>query len=104
MFLVTGHQQNVGMTRRGDEAQAEALEIVEGVVERVDLELAGIASRHRPRGWRGRGQLLAGHAAEICRELGEGSLFGAGGGSARRPRATFWKRVRGCLALEVVPE
>ena len=38
-----GHQQNVGMTRRGDEAQAEALEIVEGVVERVDLELAGIA-------------------------------------------------------------
>ena len=38
-----GHQQHVGMARRGDEAQAEALEIVEGVVERVDLELAAVA-------------------------------------------------------------
>ena len=31
------------MARRGDEAQAEALEVVEGVVERVDLELAAVA-------------------------------------------------------------
>ena len=31
------------MPRRGDETKAEALEIVEGVVERVDLELAAIA-------------------------------------------------------------
>ena len=38
-----GHQQHVGVTRRGDEAQAEALEIVEGVVERVDFKLAAVA-------------------------------------------------------------
>jgi hypothetical protein len=31
------------MPRRGDEAQAEALEIVEGVVEPVDFEFAAIA-------------------------------------------------------------
>jgi hypothetical protein len=33
-------QQQIGMTRRGHEAQAEALEIVERIVEGVDLELA----------------------------------------------------------------
>ena len=38
-----GDQQHVGMARRGDEAQAEALEVVEGVVERVDLQLAAVA-------------------------------------------------------------
>jgi hypothetical protein len=31
------------MARRGDEAEAEALEIVERVVERMDLQLAAIA-------------------------------------------------------------
>ena len=31
------------MARRGHEAQAEALEIVEGVVERMDLQLAAVA-------------------------------------------------------------
>ena len=31
------------MAGRGDEAEAEALEVVEGVVERVDLELAAVA-------------------------------------------------------------
>ena len=39
----TGDQQHVGMARRGDETEAEALEIVEGVVEGVDLELAAVA-------------------------------------------------------------
>ena len=39
----SGHQQHVGVARRGDEAQPEALEIVEGIVERVDLKLAAIA-------------------------------------------------------------
>ena len=39
----TGHQQHVGMARRSDEAQAEALEIVEGVLQRVDLQLAAVA-------------------------------------------------------------
>ncbi len=38
-----GDQQHVGVARRGDEAQAEALEVVEGVVERVDLQLAAVA-------------------------------------------------------------
>jgi hypothetical protein len=38
-----GDQQHVGVARRGDEAQAEALEVVEGVVEGVDLELAAVA-------------------------------------------------------------
>ena len=31
------------MARRGDETQAEPFEIVEGIVERVDLQLAAIA-------------------------------------------------------------
>src|SRR5204862_7020402 len=38
-----GDQQNVRVPRRGDEAQAIALEIVQNVVEGVDLELAAIA-------------------------------------------------------------
>ena len=38
-----GDEQHVGMARRGDEAQAEALEVVEGVVERVDFQLAAVA-------------------------------------------------------------
>ena len=38
-----GHQQHVGMARRGDEAQAEPLEIVERVAERMDFELAAVA-------------------------------------------------------------
>ena len=45
MFLVTGPvtSRHVGVTRRRDEAQAEALKIVKGIVERVDFELAAIA-------------------------------------------------------------
>ena len=39
----TGHHQHIGMARRGDEAQAEALDVVIGVVERVDFELASVA-------------------------------------------------------------
>ena len=31
------------MARRGDEAKAEPLDVVEGVAERVDLEFAGVA-------------------------------------------------------------
>ena len=38
-----GHQQHVGMPRRGDEAQPEPLQIVERVVERVNLQLAAVA-------------------------------------------------------------
>ena len=45
MFLVTGPvtMQHVGMPWRGDEAQAEAFEIVERVVQRMDLQLAAVA-------------------------------------------------------------
>src|SRR5262249_18285787 len=38
-----GDHQNVGMPWRGNEAQPEALEIIEGVVERVNLQLAAVA-------------------------------------------------------------
>ena len=38
-----GDQQHIGMPRRGDEAQAEALQVVERVVERVDFQLAAVA-------------------------------------------------------------
>src|ERR1700736_2550751 len=37
------HHQYVGMARRGNEPEAEALYIVVGVVKRVDFELASIA-------------------------------------------------------------
>src|SRR5579864_9315394 len=37
------HEQHISMTRGGDEMQTEALEIVKGVVERVDFELTAIA-------------------------------------------------------------
>src|SRR5262249_47168625 len=37
------HEQHVGMARRSHEVQPEAFEIIEGVVERVDLEFAAIA-------------------------------------------------------------
>jgi hypothetical protein len=61
------------MAGRGDEAQAEALEIVEGIVQRVDLELASIAgcgidlangeAAAPPRG-----------AIETCCKLGQGRV------------------------------
>ena len=38
-----GHQEHIGMPRRSDEAQAKTFEIVEGVAERVDFQLAAIA-------------------------------------------------------------
>ena len=45
MFLVTGPvtMQHIGMARRGDETDAEALDVVIGVVERVDFEFASVA-------------------------------------------------------------
>src|SRR5262249_51787504 len=38
-----GDQQQIGMARRGDEAQTEALEVIEWIAEGVDLELASVA-------------------------------------------------------------
>jgi hypothetical protein len=45
MFLVTGSgdQQHVGVARAGDELDAVAFEVVVGIVERVDLQLAAVA-------------------------------------------------------------
>ena len=38
-----GHEQHVGVARAGDELDAEPLDVVVGIVERVDLELAAVA-------------------------------------------------------------
>src|SRR5437016_9857908 len=38
-----GHHEHVGVARRGDEADAEALDVVDGIVEGMDLELAAVA-------------------------------------------------------------
>ena len=38
-----GHHQHVGVARRGDEAQAEAFEIVERIIQRVDFQFAAVA-------------------------------------------------------------
>jgi hypothetical protein len=38
-----GDHQHVGVPERGDEAQAEAFQIVEGIVERMDFQLATVA-------------------------------------------------------------
>ena len=38
-----GDQQHVGVARAGDEPDAQALDVVVGVVERVDLQLAAVA-------------------------------------------------------------
>src|SRR5215471_5125423 len=37
------HEQHIGVARRGHEVQSESFEIVEGVIERVDLEFTAIA-------------------------------------------------------------
>ena len=39
----TSHHQYIGMARRGHEPEAEALDVVIGIVERVNLKLASIA-------------------------------------------------------------
>jgi hypothetical protein len=66
------------VTRRGDEAQPEALEIVEGVVERVNFKLAAVAgagvdfadgeaaAKSAPRG-----------AIKTCREFGKRRVVGS---------------------------
>ena len=38
-----GHEQHVGMARRGDEAQSEAFEIVIRIAQGIELKFAGIA-------------------------------------------------------------
>src|SRR5437868_14271951 len=38
-----GYHQDVGMARRGDEAETEAFDVVVGIVERMDFEFASVA-------------------------------------------------------------
>ena len=38
-----GHEQHVGVTRRGDEVDAEAFEIIDRAVEAVDFDFAAVA-------------------------------------------------------------
>ena len=98
------HQQHVGMARRGDEFQPEALEIVEGVVQRVDLELAAIA--------RAGVDLADGEAAakpalrraiEIGGKLGEPGNVGRGRRLGHRPaQQIFQHKPAHARPLEVV--
>src|SRR5260370_16762657 len=39
----SGHEQHIGMPRRGDEAHAEALQIVHDIVESMNLAFATVA-------------------------------------------------------------
>ena len=38
-----GDHEHIGMARRGDEVQPEPLDVIVGVVQRVDLQLAAVA-------------------------------------------------------------
>ena len=38
-----GHEQTIGMARRGDEMHAEAFDIVVRIIQRADLQLAAVA-------------------------------------------------------------
>ena len=38
-----GHEQTIGMARRGDEMHAEAFDIVVRIIQRADLQLATVA-------------------------------------------------------------
>ena len=38
-----GHEQHVGVARRSDKTQPEPLEVVEGVIKRMDFEFAAVA-------------------------------------------------------------
>ena len=93
------------MAWRGDELQAEAFQVVEGVVERVDLELAAIAGACI--------DLADGEAAaepplrravEICRKLGKGRFVRprAAARSAARAARSWKMSLRMFGLLEVV--
>ena len=67
------------MAGRGDEAQAEAFQIVEGIVEGVDLELAAVAGAGVDLADRQRAaEPTARGAVDALRELGEARIVGRG--------------------------
>ena len=60
------------MARRGDEAQPEAFEIVEGIVERVDFQFAAVAGAGVDLADRQRAaEPLAGGDVDLRRERGQ---------------------------------
>ena len=71
------------MARRSDEAQAEALEIVEGVAERVDLEFAAVARARVDMADRQAAAEAGGR--RVLDLLGERDEFGIVGVGARFP-------------------
>ena len=67
------------MARRGDEAQAEAFEIVERVAERVDFQFAAVAGAGIDLADRQRAaEPGAGGAVHALRQLGKTGLIGRG--------------------------
>ena len=82
-----GHQQHVGMARRGDEAQAEALEDRRRRCSaRGSRARSHCRSRHRPRGWRGCGRACRRAArSRLAGKLGQSAASsGSGAGSVDR--------------------
>ena len=77
------------MAGRGHEAQAEALEIVEGVVERVDLQLAGVARAGVDfADGEAAAEPCAGGAIDLAGKLGKRLIAGLGRGFGHRARAS----------------
>ncbi len=66
-----GHQQQVGVPRAGDEMDPVALEVVVGVVQRLDLEFAAVAGAGIDLADR---QRATEHLADPCLQLAFGPL------------------------------
>jgi hypothetical protein len=74
------------MARRGDEAQTEALKVIEGIIERVNLKLAAIARAgvHLADG-EAASEPASGRIVKLCRQLGEGRIVRRDRGLGRGP-------------------
>ena len=83
----TGDQQHVGMTRRGHEFQAEALDVVDRIVERHGSRARSrCTSPHRSRGWTASGPAAGGHARPGFRATSSSAAVpGAGGAIVALP-------------------
>ena len=93
-------EQHVGMAGRGDEAQAEAFEIVEGIVQRVDLELAAVARAGIDLADRqAAAEPPARRAIDARGELGERRVVGAGAALGERRRCTRLSKKQSCASM-----